>query len=89
MKNALAVANLIGDILKSKFSVYGMTCSACSSAVERSVNKLNGIKSAVVNLASNTLVVEFDEELTSEKQIMSAVVKAGYKVALYGDKRHF
>ena len=87
LKNALAVANLIGDILKSKFSVYGMTCSACSSAVERSVNKLNGIKSAVVNLASNTLVVEFDEGLTSEKQIMSAVVKAGYKVALYGDKQ--
>ena len=63
-----------------------MTCSACTQAVERQVKKLNGIQSATVNLTNNTLIVNFDEGLLSEKDIIGAVVKAGYKATVYGEQ---
>ncbi len=69
--------------MKAKFNVYGMTCSACTQAVERQVKKLNGIQSATVNLTNNTLIVSFDEGLLCEKDIIGVVVKAGYKATVY------
>jgi len=46
--------------MKETFTVEGMSCAACSSAVERSVRKLEGIKEANVNLTTKKLSVEFD-----------------------------
>ncbi|HHU64236.1 MAG TPA: copper-translocating P-type ATPase [Clostridiales bacterium] len=57
--------------------VHGMTCAACAAAVERRVRKLNGIKKAAVNLAAETLTVEYDETVTIE-EIKKAVEDAGY-----------
>ena len=74
--------------MKGKFNVYGMTCSACSSAVERSVKKLNGIKTVSVNLTANTLFVDYDEKLLAEKDIIGAVVKAGYKASVFDGEKH-
>jgi Cu+-exporting ATPase len=39
----------------TEINVTGMSCSACSSAVERSVGKLEGIQSVNVNLLSNSM----------------------------------
>lgn len=74
--------------MKGKFNVYGMTCSACSSAVERSVKKLNGIKTVSVNLTANTLFVDYEEKLLAEKDIIGAVVKAGYKASVFDGEKH-
>ncbi|MBQ9710157.1 MAG: heavy metal translocating P-type ATPase, partial [Clostridia bacterium] len=63
--------------MKKKFDVTGMTCSACSSHVERAVRKLD-IKSCSVNLLSNTMLVEYDVAKVSEKDIIRAVEEAGY-----------
>ncbi len=64
--------------MKQKFSVTGMSCSACSSAVERSVGKLNGVQSVNVNLLSNSMSVDYDETELNNGQIIEAVVAAGY-----------
>lgn len=67
---------------KVKFDVQGMTCSSCSSHVERAVNKLNGIKSVNVNLLSNNMIVEYDEQKIDNNEIIQAVVQAGYNASL-------
>jgi len=64
--------------MKKKFRVEGMTCSACSAAVERAVKKLDGVASAEVNLLAKTLITEYDENIINENDIINAVTKAGY-----------
>ena len=63
---------------KEKYVVTGMTCSACSSRVEKAVNKLEGIEKASVNLLTNSMQVEYDEAKLNEDAIVQAVVDAGY-----------
>ena len=65
--------------MKSKFNVTGMTCSACSSHVEKAVLALPGIKTVTVNLLTNSMVAEFDENILKISDIIIAVEKAGYK----------
>ena len=62
--------------MKQKFDVTGMTCSACSAHVEKSVRKLPGVSSVAVNLLQNTMMVEYDGDALSDAQICDAV-KAG------------
>ena len=65
-----------------KFDITGMTCSACSAHVEKSVRKLDGIQAVSVNLLTNSMQVEYDESVLNERQIIDAVVKAGYGASL-------
>ena len=64
---------------QKEFNIEGMTCAACSAAVERAVGKKEGVSSANVNLATEKMKVFFDSELISENEIMTAVEKSGYK----------
>lgn len=66
--------------MKKEFSVYGMMCTNCTGIVERTVKKLNGVISAEASLLDKSLTVEFDDELLSEKDIITAVKKLGYKI---------
>ncbi len=63
---------------KEKFAVTGMTCSACSAFVEKSVKKLKGVAAVNVNLLSHNMVVDFDENQTTEAAIIKQVTEAGY-----------
>ena len=63
---------------ESTYNVTGMTCSACSAAVSRAVNKLDGVNTADVNLATETLRVSYDESKLDFKAIKAAVERAGY-----------
>ncbi len=65
---------------KKAFKIEGMTCSACANRVERFVKKLEGVNSANVNFATETLNVEFDENKLNNENIEATVVKAGYGV---------
>ncbi len=69
--------------MNQKFSVTGMSCSACSAAVERSVGKLEGIQSVNVNLLSNSMSVDFDEAVLHKDKIIEAVIAAGYGASEY------
>lgn len=46
---------------KGKFEVTGMTCTACSSHVEKAVCQLDGVKEAAVSLMTNSMTVSYDE----------------------------
>ena len=65
--------------MTEKFNVTGMHCAACQAAVERAVKRLDGVSSADVNLLGASMVVEYDENALSEKDIRAAVKAAGYK----------
>ncbi len=69
--------------MKSKFSVTGMSCSACSAHVEKAVRGLYGVSAVSVSLMSASMTVEY-ENLT-ENDIINAVVKAGYGCAVKGE----
>ena len=64
--------------MKGKFDVTGMTCSACSSRVEKCVSKLEGVDEVSVNLLTNSMQVKYDEKIIKEQGIIDAVVHAGY-----------
>ena len=73
--------------MTEKFNVTGMTCSACSAHVEKSVKKLNGVKSVNVNLLQNNMHVDFDETDVSVDDIINAVVSGGYGASVAGKKQ--
>ncbi len=70
--------------MKQKFDVTGMTCSACSAHVEKSVNQLCGIENVNVNLLQNSMTVEYDETALQTEDIIQAVQKGGYGASVHG-----
>lgn len=52
---------------KITLGVSGMTCSACSSAIERHLSKQDGIASVSINLILNSAMVEYDESKLDKK----------------------
>lgn len=71
---------------KQKYAVSGMTCSACSSHVEKSVGKLKGMEQVSVNLLTNSMQVSYDETSCDEEKIIEAVEKAGYGAELLSSR---
>ena len=63
---------------KGKYDVTGMTCSACSSRVDKAVRKLEGVNEVSVNLLTNSMEVSYDENVTSSDKIIESVVHEGY-----------
>ena len=63
---------------KEQFDITGMTCSACSSRVNKAVAALDGVGDVAVNLLKNSMAVTFDESKITADAIAQAVVKAGY-----------
>ncbi|MDY3971618.1 MAG: heavy metal translocating P-type ATPase [Clostridia bacterium] len=72
--------------MTEKFDVTGMTCSACSAHVEKSVSRLDGVKSVNVNLLRNNMQVDFDKSIVSTDDIIAAVVSGGYGASVAGKK---
>ncbi len=68
--------------MKQKYDVMGMTCSACSAHVDKAVRHLDGVQDVNVNLLSNCMVVDYDENKVNDAMIKKAVEDAGYKAAL-------
>ena len=64
--------------MKSEFEVTGMTCSACSSHVDKAVRKIDGVQEVNVNLLTNHMSVKYDETRTGENAIIKAVQESGY-----------
>jgi len=73
--------------MKKRFDVTGMTCSSCSSNVEKTISKIDGISSVVVNLLSNSMVVEYDENVLNSDKIIKEVEAIGYGAIEVNDKK--
>lgn len=67
-----------------KFNVTGMSCAACSSRVEKTVSKVEGVQSCSVSLLTNSMGVEGS---ASEESIIAAVEKAGYGASVAGAEK--
>jgi len=73
--------------MKQKYNVYGMTCSACSSHVDKSVRKLEGVFEVNVQLLQNSMVVEYDETKVTTTDIINAVSSSGYQAEVVGNQK--
>lgn len=70
-------------MIKEKFNITGMSCSSCSSRIQTKIQNLNGIKKAEVNLLTNSMSVEFDEDIISTNEIIENVISLGYGASIY------
>lgn len=66
--------------MDKKYDITGMTCSACSSGIERAVSKLDGVNRCEVSLMGKTMKVEFDESVSSEEEVVTTVKSLGYGI---------
>ena len=66
--------------MNSKFKISGMTCSACANRIEKVVSKMDGVKEANVNFATEKLSVSYDADAINFGDIKAKVEKAGYKL---------
>lgn len=71
--------------MKKKYSVKGMTCSACESHVYNSVSKLPGVNNVEVNLLTNSMNVEYEEKVANDALIIKAVKDSGYQATLFDE----
>lgn len=71
---------MIQETERISLKTDGMTCAACSSAIERSLGRLDGVVEANANFSNNVVSVSFDPSKVSKEQIADAIKKAGYDV---------
>ena len=69
--------------MKEKFRVTGMTCSACSSFVEKTITKLAGVNKVNVNLLANSMIVDYNEDIIDNSTIINTVNSIGYNASLF------
>lgn len=73
-------------MVTEKYKITGMTCAACSSAVERVTKKLEGVVENNVNLTTGILTITYDETKISQEDVIAKVEKAGFGAELYIEK---
>ncbi|MEH7583541.1 heavy metal translocating P-type ATPase, partial [Priestia megaterium] len=72
---------------KAEFSITGMTCAACSTRIEKGLNKLEGVTKASVNLALETASVEYSPSQIAPQDITQRVEKLGYGAKLKSEEK--
>ncbi|WP_427127024.1 heavy metal translocating P-type ATPase [Priestia megaterium] len=72
---------------KAEFAITGMTCAACSTRIEKGLNKLEGVTKASVNLALETASVEYSPSQIAPQDIAQRVEKLGYGAKLKSEER--
>ncbi len=65
-------------IKQTIFKIDGMSCTNCSLKIEKALNKLDGVKKAIVNFNLEKANVEFDEEKIKENKLHKAIKGLGY-----------
>ena len=68
--------------MKEKFDITGMSCSACSARIQNTISKASGVRKAEVNLLTETMQVDFDENKITETEIIESVQKLGYGASI-------
>ncbi|HEO3949054.1 TPA: heavy metal translocating P-type ATPase [Streptococcus agalactiae] len=71
---------------KETFLIDGMTCASCALTIEKAVNKLDHVDSAVVNLATEKMTVTFDDTTLSPNVIEECVSESGYEASLFKEE---
>ncbi len=66
--------------MKEKFLISGMSCSACSAGIERTLQKIEGVSKVEVSLMGECMQVEYEEGVVSRENIIQAVMDLGYGI---------
>ena len=72
----------ISNVHTINLPVEGMTCARCVLRVEKALKKVDGVMEANVNLATEKVLVSFDEKKTGLQALSTAVADAGYTLLL-------
>lgn len=68
--------------IRQNFPVLEMSCAACASRVDKTLNRQPGVISASVNYATATATVEYIPEECSPESLKSAIQAAGYDLII-------
>lgn len=79
-KTAAAAPEFNGDGVKIRLPISGMRCAACSARVERELNRLEGVLSADVNLATEVATITYDSQTISPEGIVDRIRAVGFDV---------
>ncbi len=74
-------------MITQKYKITGMTCAACSSAVERVTRKMEGVTESNVNLTTALLTITYDEAKVTPEAIIKKVDRAGFGAELYVEEK--
>ncbi len=81
----MAIRNQPGTTQELRLDIEGMTCAACVRRVEKALEKVDGVESASVNLATERATVTYDPTTATADNLTDAVQKAGYKATAQSD----
>ncbi|MCS7036772.1 MAG: heavy metal translocating P-type ATPase [Saprospiraceae bacterium] len=70
------------ETLREQYAVMGMTCASCARSVETGLSRVPGVRSATVNLATNTAQVEYVPEEVSPEDLRKALQSLGYDLII-------
>lgn len=73
-------------MIKKTIAVLGMRCAGCSASVEETLNKLEGVQSVSVNLASRSALIEFDEKRVTPERMKAALAEIGFDMVIEDDR---
>ena len=73
-------------MVKKTIAVLGMRCAGCSSSVEDTLRKMDGVASANVNLAARSVLIEFDEKKVAPEQMKAALADLGFDMVIEDDR---
>ena len=74
-------------MITQKYTITGMTCAACSSAVERVTRKMDGVAESNVNLTTALLTITYDESKVTPELIIKKIDRAGFGAELYVEQK--
>jgi copper chaperone len=73
--------NQNGVAMSETFSVPEISCDHCKASIEKAVQPLGGVQSAVVDVASKTVTVDYDDSNLDRRSVINAIEEAGYSVS--------
>lgn len=73
---------------KKTFSIKGMHCASCVALLEDSLNKVDGVSKATVNLATEKATVMYDSDKVTDQHLASVVSNVGYQAMIGGEEQH-
>ena len=77
----------MSEVLRlATIGIDGMTCSSCSGTVENALKTARGVKSANINLTTNTALVSYDSLLSSVKKLVEEIESAGFEAEVLSDE---
>lgn len=68
--------------MKKIFKIKGMHCASCAMSIDWALEETDGVKSVKTNYAKSETQVEFDPKKVTEKTMIAAIKKVGYKAVL-------